>query len=159
MKRFNIMGIDPGLGRTGYGVVDSKCQMVACGCIYTPSTSALPERLIMLYNELSGVIAQHNPVAVGVEELFFNRSRSTAIPVAHARGAILMAVNQRKLYQYSPSHVKRMIAEDGHAGKAKVAAAAVRALGLTETPQPDDASDALAIALVTYRDYIEELLP
>ncbi len=147
-----ILGIDPGIAITGYGILadnQGEPQARAYGVIITPADEPLPTRLARLYEQLGELIAQHRPTAVAVEELFFARNARTALTVGHARGVVLLAVAQADLplYQYKPVEVKLAVTGYGNAGKRQVQEMVRLLLGLESVPQPDDAADALALAL------------
>ena len=147
-----ILGIDPGLALTGYGILadhQGEPQARAYGVITTPADEPLPARLARLYEQLRVLIGQHRPTAVAVEELFFARNARTALTVGHARGVVLLAIAQADLplYQYKPVEVKLAVTGYGNADKHQVQEMVRLLLGLERLPQPDDAADALALAL------------
>jgi crossover junction endodeoxyribonuclease RuvC len=147
-----ILGIDPGIGRTGWGVVDiegTKLTAQGFGCIETPKEHAIGERLESLYNELLIIMDEYHPEALGIEELFFNTNVSTALVVGQARGVVFLAATQRKLPigVYTPLQVKMAVTGYGRAGKAQVGQMVKSLLHLSAIPKPDDTADALAIAL------------
>lgn len=147
-----ILGIDPGIAITGYGIIvdnEGEAQARAYGAILTPADEPLPARLARLYKQLCDLIAHHRPTAVAVEELFFARNARTALTVGHARGVVLLAVAQAglPLYQYKPAEVKLAVTGYGGADKRQIQEMVRLLLGLETVPQPDDAADALALAL------------
>jgi crossover junction endodeoxyribonuclease RuvC len=147
-----ILGIDPGTAITGYGLVneqDGVLALVDCGVITTPSGQWLPERLQAIYQGLAEVIGQHQPAAAAVEELFFSRNVRTALSVGHARGVTLLALVDAGLpiYEYKPVEVKQAIAGYGGADKRQVQEMVRMLLDLDSVPQPDDAADAVAVAV------------
>ena len=146
-----VLGIDPGTAITGYGLVEDKdpIEMIACGVITTPAGSPLPERLLAIHQQLSEVIRSFQPEAVAVEELFFSKNVRTAMSVGHARGVILLAAAQAGLpiYQYKPSEVKQAVAGYGAASKKQMQEMVRLLLDLEQAPTPDDAADAVAIAV------------
>nr|MDD6335465.1 crossover junction endodeoxyribonuclease RuvC [bacterium] len=147
-----ILGLDPGLATLGYGVVKregSRYTYVAHGVVTTPAGVALPRRLDLLYRGVGSLIEQVKPEAIAVEELFFSRNVTTGIAVAQARGVTLLACQQAgvALYEYTPMQVKQAVSGYGHAEKQQVQFMVQRMLGLAKIPRPDDAADALAIAL------------
>lgn len=151
-KRMRILGIDPGYAIVGYGVVDligSKFVPVDFGVITTPAKIPIENRLYAIYEELSMIIEKYKPSAMAVEELFFNSNHTTAIPVAEARGVILLCAKKHgvKLYEYTPLQVKQAVVGYGRAEKKQVIAMTTSLLGLPKPPKPDDAADALAIAI------------
>ena len=146
-----VLGIDPGTAITGYGIVRCEggtLEAVAFGVIRT-SGDSLPPRLHQLYHELLGVIATHHPTESSVEELFFARNARTALSVGHARGVILLALAEAHVptYEYTPMQVKQAITGYGLADKAQMQQMVRILLGLETIPKPDDAADALAIAI------------
>lgn len=147
-----ILGIDPGTAITGYGLVreeNSGLILVDYGVITTPSGQPLPERLQLIYQGLTEVIAQHRPDASAVEELFFSRNVRTALSVGHARGVVLLALADAGLpiSEYKPLEVKQAVAGYGGADKHQVQEMVRMLLNLDQVPQPDDAADAVAVAV------------
>ena len=147
-----FLGIDPGTAITGYGFVredDGALQTVAYGTITTPSDWALPQRLVAIQRELSDLIALHRPASAAVEQLFFSRNVRTALAVGHARGVVLLALAQAgvPISEYTPLEVKQAVTGYGRAGKQQVQEMIRVLLGLPEIPKPDDAADALAVAI------------
>lgn len=147
-----VLGIDPGYGRMGYGVISvsgSETHMVEAGCIETPADMPFEKRLATIYDAVAALIKKHAPEVVGVEELFFSKNVKTAVHVAHARGAILLACekNTTPTQPVSPNAVKEAVTGYGKADKQQVQLMTKTLLGLSEIPKPDDAADALAIAI------------
>ena len=147
-----IMGIDPGIATIGFGVVDSdknRYQLIKCGVITTPAHTSLSERLSQIYDDLTQLIELFHPDAVSVEELFFNTNITTGIAVAHGRGVILLACQRAgiKVYEYTPLQVKQSVAGYGRAEKKQVMDMVKRICQLPAPPKPDDAADAVALAL------------
>jgi len=147
-----VLGIDPGTAITGYGLVkgeDDDLILVAYGAITTSSDWPLPERLQRIYQELTAVIEGQQPTAVAVEELFFSKNVRTALSVGQARGVILLAAANAGLpiHEYTPLQVKQAIAGYGRAPKDQVQRMVRMLLGLDSVPQPDDAADAIAVAI------------
>lgn len=147
-----ILGIDPGYAIVGFGVVESaggKQRLVRCGAINTPAGMALPARLLQIARDLETLIGQFRPQAMAIEELFFNHNVTTGIGVAQARGVILMTAEKLSVpvYEYNPSQVKQAVVGYGKAEKRQVMDMTKRLLGLSSVPKPDDAADAVAIAL------------
>ena len=147
-----ILGIDPGYAIVGYGVVDmvrSRFTPVDYGVITTPAKIPIEDRLLSIYNEVSAIMDKYKPDAMAIEELFFNSNHTTAIPVAEARGIILLAAKQRGIrqFEYTPLQVKSAVVGYGRAEKHQVIAMTTSLLGLPKPPKPDDAADALAIAI------------
>ena len=147
-----ILGIDPGIGTVGFGVIDAdkgKNTYVACGVISTPPNTPLSPRLDMIYNDLNELIATFSPDAISVEELFFYNNITTGISVAHGRGVILLSAYRSgvPVYEYTPMQVKQSVVGYGNAKKTQVIYMVQRLLGMTKAPRPDDAADALALAI------------
>lgn len=146
-----VLGVDPGTAITGYGLVEQHeaLELIACGVITTPAGTPLPERLLAIHRQLGDLIRTHQPEAVAVEELFFSKNVRTAMSVGHARGVILLAAAQAGLpiYQYKPSEVKQAVAGYGAASKAQMQEMVRLLLDLETPPTPDDAADAVAIAV------------
>ena len=147
-----ILGIDPGIATIGFGVVDSvnnKHKLIKCGVITTPAHTPLSARLEQIYSDMRDIIDIFKPEAVAVEELFFNTNITTGIAVAHGRGVILLACQQAglKMYEYTPLQVKQAVVGYGRAEKAQVMDMVKRIFALPAPPKPDDAADAVALAL------------
>jgi len=147
-----ILGIDPGTAITGYGLVredDKGLALVDCGVITTPSDHPLPARLQVIYQGLADVIREHRPEAAAVEELFFSRNVRTALSVGQARGVVLLALADAGLpiHEYKPLQVKQAVAGYGGADKQQVQEMVRMLLNLDHVPQPDDAADAVAVAV------------
>ena len=149
-----ILGIDPGYGRCGYGVIKhhgSSQELVAYGCIETDAKTPHIERLLAINTELEAIIEQYKPEKAGVEELFFAKNKTTAMKVAEARGIILLnlAKNGLQTVEISPNQVKQAMTGYGNADKKQMQQMVKISLKLAEIPQPDDAADALAVAIAT----------
>lgn len=148
-----VLGFDPGTATTGYGVVDagaSRLTAVAYGVIRVPpAAGGAAARLRLLHRRAAEVIAAHRPDCVAVEELFFSRNVRTALAVGQARGVLLLAAAEAGLpvVEYTPNEVKLAVTAYGGAGKRQVQLMVRALLGLAETPRPDDAADALAVAV------------
>lgn len=148
-----ILGIDPGLATLGYGVIekDNKgvSKAVDCGVITTPKQESLPVRLAMLEEGLNKILDKYAPDEVAMEELFFSKNITTGIAVAHARGVALLTCVKRcgKLYEYTPMQIKQALTGYGKADKKQMQLVVTQMLKLKSVPKPDDAADALAIAL------------
>jgi len=146
-----ILGIDPGTALLGYGVVlvSEPLRALAYGAIRTDAGTPLELRLVQLYQELDQLIATWNPQVVVLEQLFFARNVTTALAVGQARGVVLLLCGQRGLpvVEYTPAQVKQAVGGYGRAGKRQMQEMVRLLLGLPEIPQPDDAADALALAL------------
>ena len=147
-----ILGIDPGLATIGWGVIETngfKHVPVAYGSIQTLTKLTVEKRLDKIYNDLSEIIEKYHPEAVAVEELFFNTNITTGIRVAEARGVILLCAEQHKLdiNEYTPLQVKQSVVGYGRADKNQIQQMVKLLLGLKEIPKPDDAADAVAVAM------------
>lgn len=146
-----ILGIDPGTATTGYGLIKGpkKIKYLAHGVIKTPVGMPMGERLLLLRRQLRQVIVAHKPTTVVVEQLFFGRNAKTAMMVGQARGVILMTASETKLpiFEYQGLWVKRKLSGDGHASKKMIQQVVRKTLGLYRLPKPDDAADALALAI------------
>lgn len=148
------MGIDPGLATIGFGVIeknDNKVKLVDYGIVSTPAGMPLPKRLSIIYDDLSTLIDQHKPDCMAFEELFFCRNVTTALSVGHARGVSVIAANNKLgcdvLYEYTPMQVKQAVCGYGRADKLQVQQMVKILLKMDHLPKPDDAADALAVAL------------
>ena len=147
-----VLGIDPGTAATGYGVVErdgAKLRAIDYGCLETLPTQELPERLLEIHRAVTELILTHQPVQVGVERLFFNRNVQTAFAVGQARGVVLLAAAEHGLpvFEYGPHEVKLAVTGYGRADKAQVQRMVQIVLGMAVLPRPDDAADALAVAI------------
>lgn len=147
-----LIGIDPGTATTGFGVVEKtgdRVRFVECGVILTGPTLDAPARLKLIYDQFNALLDLHAPAEVATERLFFTNNVTTGIPVGRALGVILLALAQRGLpwSEYTPTQVKNAVVGVGRADKKQVQFMVTRLLNLRETPKPDDAADALAIAL------------
>ena len=147
-----ILGIDPGYGITGFGIVEadrSNFQLVGCGAITTPAGMDFSARLEIIYEDMRKLLEQAKPEAVAIEELFFGQNVTTGIGVAQSRGVILLAIRQAgvPVFSYKPMQVKQAVVGYGNATKHQVQDMTKRLLKLSAMPKPDDAADAIAIAL------------
>jgi len=147
-----VLGIDPGTAITGYAVVEETAgslQMITLWVITTPAKTPLPSRLQTIHNELKEIVAEYEPEAAAVEELFFSRNARTAMSVGHARGVILLALAESDLpiAEYTPMQIKQAVTGYGNADKHQVQEMVRMLLALSETPRPDDAADAAAVAI------------
>lgn len=148
-----MIGIDPGTATTGYGLVQEKAdgslEAVAYGVITTPANLPMPKRLLELYQQLSAFLLLHHPDSGAVEKLFFQRNVTTALSVGQGRGVALLALAQAGLSvgEYTPMEVKQATAGYGGADKNQVQQMVRALLGLADIPRPDDAADALAVAI------------
>ena len=147
-----ILGIDPGYGITGFGLVDAQrgqYRLLRCGAITTPANTDFSWRLEVIYNDMTELLRVTQPDVVAIEELFFGQNVTTGIGVAQSRGVILLAIQQAglKVYSYKPMQVKQAVVGYGNATKHQVQDMTQRLLHLEAMPKPDDAADAIAIAL------------
>lgn len=148
------LGIDPGTAICGYGLVESqgsRLKALTYGAVLTSPKSKPEDRLLKIYNELDGLIKEYKPDVMGVEQLFFNRNVTTAIPVGQARGVILLAgaANNLEIVERTPLQVKQSVVGYGRATKEQVIYMVQKLLHLPDAPHPDDVADALAIAICT----------
>ena len=146
-----IIGIDPGLARVGYGIIDEikgKKKVLDCGIIETNKSQKEEERLLEISNDLSSIIKKWNPRRAAVEKFFFYRS-STTISVVQARGVIIMTLGKHNIsiLEFAPMQIKLAVTGYGHSDKDDVLKSVMNELDITSPPKPDDAADALAIAL------------
>ena len=147
-----ILGIDPGYGITGFGLIEAdrgNCQLIRCGAITTPAGMDFSARLEIIYEDMRQLLELSKPDAVAMEELFFGQNVTTGIGVAQSRGVMLLAIRQAGLEvtSYKPMQVKQAVVGYGNATKHQVQDMTKRLLRLKEMPKPDDAADAIAIAL------------
>ena len=147
-----ILGIDPGTGILGFGVVDcvnNKFTMVTAGVISTPAHTPLDERLEEIYDGLTEIIAETRPTVASIEKLFFSRNVTTAMSVSHARGVAMLAERNAKveITEYTPLPIKQPLTGYGKAEKKQMQEMVRIQLGLQSVPKPDDAADALAAAI------------
>jgi len=148
-----VLGIDPGTALTGYGLVrqqeNGTLSLVDYGAIATPASMAMPERLKILFEELSRIVALHQPDVGAVERLFYQRNVSTAISVGQGRGVAILVLAQADLEvdEYTPGEVKQAVCGYGGADKRQVQHMVKALLNMEDLPQPDDAADALAVAI------------
>ncbi|MBS1306080.1 MAG: crossover junction endodeoxyribonuclease RuvC [Clostridiales bacterium] len=148
-----ILGIDPGIATMGYGVVDKdkngNCRAIDYGVVVTPKEETLPVRLAILEEGVNKIIDRFAPEEVALEELFFTKNITTGIAVAQARGVTLLACVKKcgRLYEYTPMQIKQALTGYGRADKQQIQQVVTSLLRLKSVPRPDDAADALAIAL------------
>lgn len=147
-----ILGIDPGIALVGYGLIDFDGNHLRCleyGCISTPAGMSLPDRLLIIAQEMDQIIDQFRPDEVSFEELFFYQNKKTAMMVAQARGVEIYCAKKENLplYEYTPLQIKQAITGYGRANKIQIQQSIQKLLHLTELPNPDDAADGLAAAI------------
>jgi crossover junction endodeoxyribonuclease RuvC len=148
-----IIGIDPGTGILGFGVIDArggKTKLVTAGVITTPAHTPLADRLEEIYLELTNIIAETKPQVMAIEKLFFGQNVTTAMSVSHARGVAMLTGKQAKLTieEYTPLQIKQSLTGYGKADKKQVQEMVRIQLGLKDVPKPDDCADALAAAIM-----------
>ena len=148
-----VLGIDPGTGVTGYGVVSGEpfgvLSLVECGVIRTHARDPLPVRLREIYDDVRALINRHRPTALSVEDVFYSRNVRTTIVLGHARGVVLLAAEQAgvEIHEYPPAEIKKAVVGTGSATKEQVQFMVTRLLRLRSVPSPADAADAVAAAL------------
>ena len=147
-----VLGIDPGVATIGFGLVEvdrRRQTLLRYGVITTPAGLPLSRRLLQISEDLAELLRQFTPQEMAVEELFFTKNITTGIAVAHGRGVILLAAEQAgvPVYEYTPMQVKQAVAGYGGADKRQVMLMTQRLLKMKEIPRPDDAADALALAI------------
>ena len=148
-----VLGIDPGTATIGFALVrdlpDGGCEAVDYGAITTPKTDTAADRLVQIYEQIKALIARYHPDSASVEKLFFSRNITTAIAVGQARGVVMLALAQAGLEigEYTPNEVKQAVTGYGAADKRQVQEMVRVLLSLDKIPKPDDAADALAIAI------------
>ncbi|USN96787.1 MAG: crossover junction endodeoxyribonuclease RuvC [Candidatus Nomurabacteria bacterium] len=150
-----IIGIDPGTGILGFGVIDAqggKTKLVTAGVITTPAHTPIDERLEEIFDGLTEIIAETKPEVMSIEKLFFSQNVTTAISVAQARGVAMLTGRKAKLpiAEYTPQQIKQTLTGYGKADKKQMQEMVRIQLGLTEVPKPDDCADALAAAITHY---------
>lgn len=148
-----IIGIDPGTGILGFGVIDArggKTRLVTAGVVRTPAHTPLPDRLEEIYVSLTEIINEAKPQVMAIEKLFFAQNVTTAMSVAHARGVAMLTGKQANLEieEYTPLQIKQTMVGYGRATKQQVQEMVRLQLGLSEVPKPDDCADALAVAIM-----------
>jgi len=146
-----ILGIDPGYAIIGYGIIDTnkKDMVLDYGAITTPKEDSMPVRLEAIDSSLKYLFEKYKPDVVAVEELFYFKNQKTVIQVAQARGVIILACQKYcgKIFEYTPLQIKQALTGQGRAEKAQVQFMVKAILGLNSIPKPDDAADALAVAI------------
>lgn len=148
-----IIGIDPGTGILGFGVIDVRSRgnmrLITAGVITTPPHTPLPDRLLEIYNGLTEIIAESEPQYMSIEKLFFNQNVTTAMSVAQARGVAMLTGRQAslELFEYTPLQIKQTLTGYGRATKQQIQEMVRVQLELAEVPKPDDCADALAAAI------------
>ncbi|HRC27919.1 MAG TPA: crossover junction endodeoxyribonuclease RuvC [Candidatus Saccharimonas sp.] len=148
-----IIGIDPGTGILGFGVIQvvkGKTTLVTAGVIRTPPHTPLPDRLLEIYEGLTEIIHETRPTVMAIEKLFFNRNVTTAMSVSHARGVAMLTGRQAglRIEEYTPLQIKQTMTGYGRADKKQMQEMVRMHLGLKDVPKPDDCADALAAAIM-----------
>ena len=161
-----ILGLDPGTATTGFGVIGVKndeYELLDYGCIETVVNDPLPKRLTQISKDLKEIVELWKPDAIAIEELFFSKNVKTAMSVAHARGAMMQKLAEEgyEIFEYKPNKIKEAVCSYGRADKQQVQRMVKMILKMDEIPRPDDAADALAVAIchanvVKYKTRIEE---
>lgn len=146
-----ILGLDPGIARTGFGLIDASNhnRFLTCGCLTTPTNLPLEDRLFSLAQDLDVLITQHQPALAVVEHVFFGKNKSTAMLTAQARGVLLYRLRHHnvQIESLTPLQIKSRLTGYGNAPKTQIQTVVTQLLSLNQAPQPDDAADALAAAL------------
>ena len=147
-----VLGIDPGFALVGFGVVEEnngRYKAIDYGVISTPKEESFSTRIAMIYKGMCDLIETYKPDAIAIEELFFFKNQKTVIPVAEARGVIVLAGIQKlgSLYEYTPLQIKQALTGNGRAEKKQIQFMVTNILGLDKVPKPDDAADAVAVAI------------
>ena len=147
-----VFGIDPGSDRTGYGCIDSDGrvhELVRCGAIKAGAGATFPDQLLIIYRELTALLAEHRPECVAIENIFHAVNARSALKLGHARGVAMLAAIEAgvRVVEYTPAEIKRAVVGYGRAEKPQVQQMVKLLLGLREVPTPHDAADALAIAI------------
>lgn len=149
-----ILGIDPGLATTGYGIIkfeirNSKFEIIDYGCIKTSATLSFARRLEIIYKELDNLIKRHKPNKIAIEKIFFAKNVKTAMQVGEARGVVTLVAIQNKIpiFEFTPLQIKQALTGYGQASKEQIQKMVRTILNLKEIPKPDDAADALAAAI------------
>lgn len=153
-----ILGIDPGTAITGYGIINvigNKFYKVNHGVILTSASMSLPKRLQKIFEEINNVIIENKPEQMAIEQVFFNKNTKTALSVGHARGVIFLSgvLNNLPIAEYTPLQIKQSVVGYGRAEKHQIQKMVATVLGLREIPKPDDAADALAVAICHAQSY------
>ena len=147
-----VLGIDPGLAIVGYSIIETdanKIKMLEYGCIKIEAEISTPDRLNIIFNRLNEIIKQYNPEDMAIEELFYNKNVKTVISIGQARGVEVLSgiSNGLQIYEYTPLQIKQAVVGYGRAEKKQIQNMVKFILGLNEIPKPDDAADALAVAI------------
>ncbi len=148
-----ILGIDPGIAATGYGIIEvtsgNKLSMVDYGCIKTSKNEIFPQRLLIIYHELEEIIKKYHPDKIAIENIYFAKNVKTAMKVSEARGVVTLvaAKSKAQIFEFTPLQVKQTLTGYGQAAKSQIQQMVKLSLKLNDIPRPVDAADALAIAI------------
>jgi len=147
-----VLGIDPGVATIGYGLIKkhkNRIKLIDYGCIFTAAGEDFHKRLNSIYREIRKLVREYQPDVVACEEIFFYKNTKTALNVGHARGVIILALSKMgvEIVEYTPLHIKQIITGYGRAEKKEIQAEIKKILSLKDLPKPDDAADALAVAV------------
>lgn len=148
-----ILGIDPGIAITGYGIIkagkNSQLYMIEYGCVRTSKEDEHADRLLKIYTDLKKILKKHKPDKIAIENIYFAKNVKTAMRVGEARGVAVLASSQSKaqIFEFTPLQVKQALTGYGHAAKAQIQKMVKLILKLENIPKPDDAADALAVAI------------
>ena len=158
-----ILGIDPGFATIGFGVLESdrgSCRLLQYGTITTPAGMEFPQRLLMIHDDMCQLLDRFSPDVVAIEELFWGHNVTTGIGVSHGRGVILLSIAQRQIpiHEYTPMQIKQAVVGYGLATKQQVMDMTRRLLKMDQVARPDDAADAIAVALCHSRSATSRLL-
>ena len=159
-----ILGIDPGTVTMGYGVIESREDEIALvdyGALNCPARSPIGERLSYLYSELSGIMSRHQPDVVAIEQPFMAKNVKSALAVGKAQAVAILAAANKGIptYEYTPAQIKQRVADYGASTKEQIQEMVRLQLGLCQVPQPNDAADALAVAICHLREtHLDSLL-
>jgi crossover junction endodeoxyribonuclease RuvC len=152
-----ILGLDPGLATTGYGIIEflpknKKLEVINYGCIKTPANLTFPERIEIIYDQIEKLIKKYKPNRIAIEKIFFSKNVKTAFQVGECKGVIILSAIKHKIpiFEFTPLQVKQSLIGYGRASKNQIQKMVKKILNLTELPKPDDAADALAIALTSF---------
>jgi len=147
-----ILGIDPGFGTLGWAVIENGFSLAGCGAIVSRPNGDLPDRLLVIYRELEGILGRYEPSVLAMERLYFAKNSTTALDVGKCIGVVLLCAAMKNLrcFEYTPLQVKRAVTGYGKATKRQMQIMAGRLYGMKNPPSPDDAADALAVATCHY---------
>lgn len=158
IDKFTVLGVDPGVATTGFAIVEKEkdqINLIKYGVIKTNKNAELGERLGVLYKNLSEIFSNYNIDFVAVEKIFFNTNLKTVVSVSEARGVVLLSsfIHNKKVFEYTPLEAKKTVVGFGRASKSEIQDTLKAILNLNEPPKPDDAADAIALALCHIYSY------